>query len=130
MGLYQRVNSLETESFGRKSSNWSPLQAQGRWSEHKNRPRFFHTWCHRNRLHYYCIDKPSVYLNKSKKRVEALSSVRLLNDPSRITNIEKMLKRSFTVPIHGYIQRHSLSLTLGTKNKIISEPRPLHDPTD
>lgn len=79
---------------------------------------------------YYCIDKPSVYLNKAKKRVDALSSVRLLNDPSRITNIEKMLKRSFTVPIHGYIQRHSLSLTLGTKNKIISEPRPLHDPTD
>ncbi|CAL9728220.1 DNA repair and recombination protein Rad54p [Monosporozyma unispora] len=64
------------------------------------------------------------------KRKDALSSVRLMNDPSRIDNIEKVLKRSFTVPIQGYVQRHSLSLTLGTKNKIIAEPRPLHDPTD
>lgn len=78
----------------------------------------------------YSIDKPSLYINKARKRVDALSSVRLLNEPSRISSIEKMLKRSFTVPIHGYIQRHSLSLTLGTKNKIMSEPRPLHDPTD
>lgn len=76
------------------------------------------------------IDKPSAYIKTARKRIDALSSVRLLNDPSRISNIEKVLKRSFTVPIHGYIQRHSLSLTLGTKNKIISEPRPLHDPTD
>lgn len=63
-------------------------------------------------------------------RKDALSSTRLMNDPSRINNIERALKRSFTVPIQGYIQRHSLSLTLGTKTKIITEPRPLHDPTD
>lgn len=60
MGLYRRVNWLETESCGRKGSNWSPLQAQGRWSEHKNRPRLFHARCHRNRLHYYCIDNPKL----------------------------------------------------------------------
>lgn len=65
-----------------------------------------------------------------KKLKNALSSQRLLEDPTRLNNIEIILKRSFTVPIRGYIQRHSLPLTLGTKKKIITEPRPLHDPTD
>lgn len=64
------------------------------------------------------------------KRKDALSSTRLLADPTRLGNINRVLKRSFTVPIRGYVQRHSLSLTLGTKTKIVAQPRPLHDPTD
>ncbi|QLQ79235.1 hypothetical protein HG537_0B05820 [Torulaspora globosa] len=63
-------------------------------------------------------------------RKDALSSRRLAEDPVRLSQIESVLKRSFTVPIRGYIQRHSLPLTLGTKKKIVLEPRPLHDPTD
>lgn len=63
-------------------------------------------------------------------RKDALSSRRLAEDPVRLSQIESVLKRSFTVPIRGYIQRHSLPLTLGTKKKIALEPRPLHDPTD
>lgn len=63
-------------------------------------------------------------------RKDALSSRRLADDPIRLNQIETILKRSFTVPIRGYIQRHSLPLTLGTKKKTIMEPRPLHDPTD
>lgn len=63
-------------------------------------------------------------------RKDALSSSRLAQDPSRLLMIETTLKRSFTVPIKGYVQRHSLPLTLGTKKKIVLEPRPLHDPTD
>lgn len=66
----------------------------------------------------------------SKKLKNALSSKRLLEEPSRLDNIERQLRRSFTVPIKGYIQRHSLPMTLGTKKKIITEPRPLHDPSD
>ncbi|CCK70603.1 DNA-dependent ATPase RAD54 KNAG_0E03460 [Huiozyma naganishii CBS 8797] len=61
-------------------------------------------------------------------RKDALSSKRLLLEPERLGNIEVTLRRSFTVPIKGYIQRHSLPLTLGTKKKVIPEPRPLHDP--
>lgn len=63
-------------------------------------------------------------------RKDALSSRRLAEDPARLNTIEAVLKRSFTVPIRGYVQRHSLPLTLGTKKKIALEPRPLHDPTD
>lgn len=63
-------------------------------------------------------------------RKDALSSRRLAEDPVRLNSIENVLKRSFTVPIKGYVQRHSLPLTLGTKKKIALEPRPLHDPTD
>ncbi|SMN18540.1 similar to Saccharomyces cerevisiae YGL163C RAD54 DNA-dependent ATPase, stimulates strand exchange by modifying the topology of double-stranded DNA [Maudiozyma saulgeensis] len=74
------------------------------------------------------LTNPKFLLNK--KLTNALSSQRLLDEPSRLDNIEKILKRSFTVPIKGYIQRHSLPLTLGTKKKIITEPRPLHDPSD
>ncbi|CCD27442.1 DNA-dependent ATPase RAD54 NDAI_0K02510 [Naumovozyma dairenensis CBS 421] len=65
-----------------------------------------------------------------KRRKDALSAQRLMNDPNRLTSIEIHLKKSFSVPIKGYIQRHSLPLTLGTKKKITPEPRPLHDPTD
>lgn len=64
------------------------------------------------------------------KRKDALSSTRLMNDPNRLNDINTTLKRSFTVPIKGYIPRHNLTLTLGTKKKIVLEPRPLHDPTD
>lgn len=64
------------------------------------------------------------------KRKDALSSTRLMNDPNRLDIINNTLKRSFTVPIKGYIPRHNLHLTLGTKRKIVLEPRPLHDPTD
>lgn len=63
-------------------------------------------------------------------RKDALSSHRLLEDPQRMQRIESMLRRSFTVPIKGYVQRHSLPLVLGTKRRIVPEPRPLHDPTD
>ncbi|QLG74843.1 hypothetical protein HG535_0H01700 [Zygotorulaspora mrakii] len=63
-------------------------------------------------------------------RKDALSSSRLAQDPARLQMIETALKRSFTVPIKGYVQRHSLPLTLGTKKKIELEPRPLHDPSD
>lgn len=66
----------------------------------------------------------------SAVRKDALSSRRLAEDPVRLSKIESVLKRSFTVPIRGYTQRHSLPLTLGTKKKIVLEPRPLHDPTD
>lgn len=54
----------------------------------------------------------------------------MAEDPTRLSSIETVLRRSFTVPIKGYVQRHSLPLTLGTKKKIALEPRPLHDPTD
>ncbi|CAR28478.1 hypothetical protein ZYGR_0S01090 [Zygosaccharomyces rouxii] len=63
-------------------------------------------------------------------RADALSAHRLAQDPQRLSKIENTLRRSFTVPIKGYTQRHSLPLTLGTKKKVIPEPRPLHDPTD
>lgn len=63
-------------------------------------------------------------------RTDALSAHRLAQDPQRLSKIENTLRRSFTVPIRGYTQRHSLPLTLGTKKKVIPEPRPLHDPTD
>lgn len=63
-------------------------------------------------------------------RKDALSNRRLAEDPTRLSSIETVLRRSFTVPIKGYVQRHSLPLTLGTKKKIALEPRPLHDPTD
>lgn len=66
----------------------------------------------------------------TKRRKDALSAQRLIKDPTRLSHIEYTLKRSFTVPIKGYIQRHSLPLTLGMKKKITPEPRPLHDPTD
>ena len=65
-----------------------------------------------------------------KRRVDALSARRLMEDPTRLDTIEVTLKKSFHVPIKGYVQRHSLPLTLGTKVKVIPEPRPLHDPTD
>lgn len=61
-------------------------------------------------------------------RKDALSAQRLARDPGRLSKVETTLRRSFTVPIKGYTQRHSLPLTLGTKKKIIPEPRPLHDP--
>lgn len=77
------------------------------------------------------VDENSLTFSQStKRRKDALSASRLANDPTRLHSIEFTLKRSFTVPIKGYIQRHSLPLTLGTKKKIIMEPRPLHDPTD
>lgn len=63
-------------------------------------------------------------------RKDALSAKRLADDPNRLSEIELTLKRGFSVPIKGYIQRHSLPLTLGTKKKIFIEPRPLHDPSD
>lgn len=63
-------------------------------------------------------------------RKDALSSRRLAEDPARLVQIECALRRSFTVPIRGYVQRHSLPRTLGTKKKAVLEPRPLHDPTD
>lgn len=63
-------------------------------------------------------------------RADALSARRLAQDPQRLNQIENTLRRSFTVPIRGYTQRHSLPLTLGTKKKVIPEPRPLHDPSD
>ncbi|SCU81942.1 LAFA_0C08108g1_1 [Lachancea sp. 'fantastica'] len=65
-----------------------------------------------------------------KKRVDALSACRLSQDSDRLRNIEYTLKRSFTVPIKGYVSRHNFSLSLGTKPKIVLEPRPLHDPYD
>ncbi|EDO17788.1 hypothetical protein Kpol_541p31 [Vanderwaltozyma polyspora DSM 70294] len=64
------------------------------------------------------------------RRTDALSSARLSQEPERLNGIETILKRSFTVPMKGYVARHNLALTLGTKRKIICEPRPLHDPTD
>lgn len=66
----------------------------------------------------------------TKRRKDALSAQRLARDSTRLSHIEYTLKRSFTVPIKGYVQRHSLPLTLGMKKKITPEPRPLHDPTD
>ncbi|CEP63968.1 DNA-dependent ATPase RAD54 LALA0_S09e06590g [Lachancea lanzarotensis] len=65
-----------------------------------------------------------------KKRVDALSACRLSQDSNRLRSIEFTLKRSFTVPIKGYVSRHNFSLSLGTKPKIVLEPRPLHDPYD
>lgn len=53
-----------------------------------------------------------------------------MRDSQRLAGIETALKRSFAVPIPGYISHHSLPLTLGTKRKVTPEPRPLHDPTD
>ncbi|CCE62711.1 hypothetical protein TPHA_0D00680 [Tetrapisispora phaffii CBS 4417] len=64
------------------------------------------------------------------RRKDALSARRLAEDPERLSRIELTLRKTFNVPIKGYTQRHSLPLTLGTKRKIISEPRPLHDPSD
>ncbi|AJS24673.1 Rad54p [Saccharomyces cerevisiae YJM1381] len=66
----------------------------------------------------------------TKRRKDALSAQRLAKDPTRLSHIQYTLRRSFTVPIKGYVQRHSLPLTLGMKKKITPEPRPLHDPTD
>lgn len=60
----------------------------------------------------------------------ALSSQRLNADPGRMDAVERALRRAFTVPITGYVQRHSLPMTLGTKRKIVTEPRPLHDPSE
>lgn len=65
-----------------------------------------------------------------RRRIDALSARRLMEDPNRLGSIESALKKSFHVPIKGYIQRHSLPLTLGMKVKVIPEPRPLHDPSD
>ncbi|SCU80371.1 LAME_0B02806g1_1 [Lachancea meyersii CBS 8951] len=65
-----------------------------------------------------------------KKRIDALSARRLSQDSDRLRTIEHTLKRSFTVPIKGYVGRHNFSLSLGTKPKIFLEPRPLHDPYD
>lgn len=65
-----------------------------------------------------------------RRRLDALSARRLTDDPSRLSEIDQILKKTFTVPIKGYVQRHSMSMTLGTKRKIIAPPRPLHDPTD
>lgn len=65
-----------------------------------------------------------------RRRVDALSARRLLEDPNRLYSIEFTLKKCFHVPIKGYIQRHSLPSTLGMKVKVIPEPRPLHDPSD
>ncbi|CAI4911866.1 AVN_HP_G0129630.mRNA.1.CDS.1 [Saccharomyces cerevisiae] len=62
--------------------------------------------------------------------MDALSAQRLAKDPTRLSHIQYTLRRSFTVPIKGYVQRHSLPLTLGMKKKITPEPRLLHDPTD
>ncbi|CDO94418.1 unnamed protein product [Kluyveromyces dobzhanskii CBS 2104] len=64
------------------------------------------------------------------KRKDALSLSRLNADPSRLDTIYSTLRRSFTVPIKGYVQRHNIPLALGTKAKIAIPPRPLHDPTD
>ncbi|SCU85020.1 LANO_0C03114g1_1 [Lachancea nothofagi CBS 11611] len=64
------------------------------------------------------------------KRIDALSAIRLSQDPDRLQKIDFALKRSFTVPIKGYVARHNMPLSLGTKPKIVLEPRPLHDPTD
>ncbi|AET40511.1 DNA-dependent ATPase RAD54 Ecym_6118 [Eremothecium cymbalariae DBVPG len=64
------------------------------------------------------------------KRVDALSAIRLLKESSRLEHIESTLRRSFTVPIKGYVQRHNIPLTLGTKLKVTPPPRPLHDPTE
>ncbi|AMD21809.1 HFL047Cp [Eremothecium sinecaudum] len=64
------------------------------------------------------------------KRVDALSSIRLARDTSRLEQIENTLKRSFTVPIKGYVQRHNIPLALGMKIKITPPPRPLHDPSE
>ncbi|CCF57316.1 hypothetical protein KAFR_0C03240 [Kazachstania africana CBS 2517] len=75
-------------------------------------------------------DNGEAILQAKRRRKDALSSQRLISEPNRLNEIEIVLKRSFTVPIKGYVQRHSLPLTLGTKTKIIPEPRPLHDPTD
>ncbi|KAL3232827.1 DNA repair and recombination protein RAD54 [Nakaseomyces bracarensis] len=65
-----------------------------------------------------------------RRRVDALSARRLMEDPNRLCSIETALKKSFHVPIKGYVQRHSLPSTLGMKIKVIPEPRPLHDPSD
>lgn len=64
------------------------------------------------------------------KRTDALSARRLSQDPSRLDRIESVLRRSFTVPIKNYVPRHNIPLTLGTKAKVVLEPRPLHDPSD
>ncbi|BAP71391.1 DNA repair and recombination protein RAD54 [Kluyveromyces marxianus] len=64
------------------------------------------------------------------KRKDALSLSRLNADPSRLDTISSTLRRSFTVPIKGYVPRHNIPLALGTKAKIVIPPRPLHDPTD
>ncbi|CAR25334.1 DNA-dependent ATPase RAD54 [Lachancea thermotolerans CBS 6340] len=64
------------------------------------------------------------------KRIDALSARRLSRDPHRLQKIRDQLQRSFTVPIPGYVPRHNIPLSLGTKPKIVLGPRPLHDPTD
>lgn len=64
------------------------------------------------------------------KRKDALSLSRLGSEPDRLDRIETTLRRSFTVPIKGYVGRHNIPLALGTKAKIVIPPRPLHDPTD
>lgn len=64
------------------------------------------------------------------KRVDALSLLRLARDDTRLATIQRTLRRSFSVPIKGYIGRHNISSVLGTKIKINAPPRPLHDPTE
>ena len=64
------------------------------------------------------------------KRKDALSLSRLNAEPSRLDTIYSTLRRSFTVPIKGYVPRHNIPMALGTKAKVVIPPRPLHDPTD
>ncbi|CCH59620.1 hypothetical protein TBLA_0B08040 [Henningerozyma blattae CBS 6284] len=76
------------------------------------------------------IDENGKIIISKNRRIDALSARRLTEDPNRLSNINFTLKRSFSVPIKGYIQRHSIPMTLGMKRTVIPEPRPLHDPTD
>ncbi|CUS22675.1 LAQU0S06e03444g1_1 [Lachancea quebecensis] len=76
------------------------------------------------------LDADIMAAHSRAKRTDALSARRLSRDPHRLQKIRDQLQRSFTVPIPGYVPRHNIPLSLGTKPKIVLGPRPLHDPTD
>ncbi|SCU90816.1 LADA_0F06568g1_1 [Lachancea dasiensis] len=85
---------------------------------------------HGGDLEEYHEEGDENHLSHRGKRIDALSARRLSQDPTRLQNIDHALKRSFTVPIKGYVSRHNFPLSLGTKPKIYLEPRALHDPYD